>query len=87
MGVGDGPHRLGAVAFAINTAAIGALIRFLTGTSLRWRLILPGAALGGAALVVLQLGRDPPLLLPSNPLLATSRCSSGSCCGSGSSAS
>ena len=41
-------------------------------TSLRWRLILPGAALGGGALVVLQLGAG--LLLyysPSNPLLAT----------------
>ncbi|EPD86779.1 hypothetical protein HMPREF1529_00308 [Microbacterium sp. oral taxon 186 str. F0373] len=62
----------GAVAFAINTAAIGALIRFLTGTSLRWRLILPGAALGGAAMVVLQYGAG--ILLsysPSNPLLAT----------------
>lgn len=60
------------VAFVINTAALAALIRFLTGTSLRWRLILPGAALGGGALVVLQLGAG--LLLfysPSNPLLAT----------------
>ncbi len=61
-----------AVAFAINAAAIAALIRFLTGTALRWRLIAPGAALGGAAMVVLQLGAG--LLLsysPSNPLLAT----------------
>lgn len=60
------------VAFAINTAAIAALIRFLTGTSLRWRLIVPGAALGGAAMVVLQYGAG--ILLsysPSNPLLAT----------------
>lgn len=60
------------VAFVINTAALAALIRFLTGTSLQWRLILPGAALGGGALVVLQLGAG--LLLfysPSNPLLAT----------------
>ena len=60
------------VAFVINTAALAALIRFLTGTSLRWRLILPGAALGGGALVVLQLGAG--LLLfysPSIPLLAT----------------
>lgn len=61
-----------AVAFAINTAAIAALVRFLTGTSLRWRLILPGAALGGVAMVVLQYGAG--ILLsysPSNPLLAT----------------
>ncbi len=60
------------VAFALNTAALAGLIRFLTGTSLHWRLILPGAALGGGALVVLQLGAG--LLLyysPSNPLLAT----------------
>ena len=60
------------VAFVINTAALAALIRLLTGTSLRCRLILPGAALGGGALVVLQLGAG--LLLfysPSNPLLAT----------------
>ena len=61
-----------AIAFAINTAAIAALIRFLTGTALRWRLILPGAALGAVAMVVLQLGAG--ILLsysPSNPLLAT----------------
>ena len=61
-----------AVAFVINTAALAALIRFLTGTSLRWRLIMPGAALGGGALVILQFGAG--LLLfysPSNPLLAT----------------
>lgn len=60
------------VAFALNTAALAGLIRFLTGTSLQWRLILPGAALGGGALVVLQLGAG--LLLsytPTNPLLAT----------------
>ncbi|WP_298743421.1 YihY/virulence factor BrkB family protein [uncultured Microbacterium sp.] len=61
-----------AVGFAINTAALAALIRFLTGTSLQWRLIWPGALMGGAALIVLQLGAG--LLLyytPSNPLLAT----------------
>ena len=60
------------VAFALNAAALAALIRFLTGTSLHWRLILPGAALGGVALMVLQFGAG--LLLyytPSNPLLAT----------------
>ncbi|WP_454116658.1 YihY/virulence factor BrkB family protein [Microbacterium aurum] len=60
------------VAFALNTAALAGLIRFLTGTSLQWRLILPGAALGGGAMIVLQFGAG--LLLyysPSNPLLAT----------------
>ena len=60
------------VALALNTAALAGLIRFLTGTSLQWRLILPGAALGGGALIVLQFGAG--LLLyytPSNPLLAT----------------
>ncbi len=69
---GTGRVASAAVAFAINTAAIAALIRFLTGTSLRWRLIAPGAALGGAAMVVLQYGAG--ILLsysPSNPLLAT----------------
>ncbi len=48
------------------------MFRFLTGTSLRWRDIWPGALLGGAALTVLQFGAG--LLLsytPSNPLLAT----------------
>ncbi len=69
---GTGRVASAAVAFAINTAAIAALIRFLTGTSLWWRLIAPGAALGGAAMVVLQYGAG--ILLsysPSNPLLAT----------------
>lgn len=61
-----------AIAFVINSAALTALIRLLTGTSLPWGRILPGAALGGAALVVLQLAAG--LLLyytPANPLLAT----------------
>ncbi len=60
------------VSFAINSAALAALFRFLTGTKLRWRTIWPGSLLGGAALTVLQLGAG--LLLsytPSNPLLAT----------------
>ncbi|HEX5729089.1 YihY/virulence factor BrkB family protein [Microbacterium sp.] len=60
------------VSFALNAAALAGLFRFLTGTSLRWRVIWPGALLGGAALTVLQLGAG--LLLsytPSNPLLAT----------------
>jgi membrane protein len=60
------------VSFALNSAALAALFRFLTGTSLRWRDTWPGALLGGAALTVLQFGAG--LLLsytPSNPLLAT----------------
>ena len=60
------------VMVVIDVAAIAALVRFLTGTMIRWRRILPGAALGGAAVAVLQLGAG--LLLahtPGNPLLAT----------------
>lgn len=60
------------VMFAIDSAAITLLVRFLTGTRLAWRTILPGAMLGGGAVVVLQLGAG--LLLahtPGNPLLAT----------------
>ncbi|GAA3205135.1 YihY/virulence factor BrkB family protein [Microbacterium terregens] len=73
-GMVDVSIRIGSVivSFAINAAALAALFRFLTGTSLRWRVIWPGALLGGAALTVLQLGAG--LLLsytPSNPLLAT----------------
>lgn len=60
------------VSFALNATALAAFFRFLTGTSLRWRDIWPGAQLGAAALTVLQYGAG--LLLshtPSNPLLAT----------------
>lgn len=60
------------VSFAINSTALAALFRFLTGTTLRWRTIWPGALLGGGAITVLQFGAG--LLLsytPSNPLLAT----------------
>lgn len=60
------------VSFAVNAAALGALMRFLTGTSLQWRTVWPGALLGGAAITVLQFGAG--LLLsytPTNPLLAT----------------
>ncbi|MET0782314.1 MAG: YihY/virulence factor BrkB family protein [Microbacterium sp.] len=60
------------VSFVLNSTALAALFRFLTGTSLRWRVIWPGALLGGGALTVLQFGAG--LLLsytPSNPLLAT----------------
>ncbi len=61
-----------AVGFVVNSAAIAALVRFLTGTSLPWRVIVPGAAAGGLATSILQIGAG--LLLsytPSNPLLAT----------------
>lgn len=61
-----------AVAFALDASALAMLVRFLTGTQLRWRYIWPGALLGGGAMVVLQLGAG--LLLsrvPSNPLLAS----------------
>ena len=66
--------RLGSVVvmFAIDSAAIALLVRFLTGTRLAWGTILPGSMLGGGAVVVLQLGAS--LLLahsPNNPLLAT----------------
>jgi len=62
----------GVVGFVITSVALAALFRFLTGTSLPWRRIWPGAILGGAAIAVLQLGVG--LLFsytPSNPLLAT----------------
>lgn len=60
------------VAFVIDAAALAALVRFLTGTSIPWRSIWPGALIGALAMVVLQLALG--LLLawvPSNPLLAT----------------
>ncbi len=60
------------VAFGINAVALAALVRYMTGTSLRWARIWPGALLGGGAMAVLQVGAG--LLLaysPSNPLLAT----------------
>lgn len=70
----DGSLRAGTliVAFALNTLALAALVRFLSGTNLRWRIIWPGALLGGAGLAVLQIAAG--LLVrytPSNPLLAT----------------
>lgn len=66
--------RIGAVivSFALMSGALAAMVRFLTGTSLRWRTIWPGALLGGAAMTILQFGAG--FLLsytPSNPLLAT----------------
>jgi membrane protein len=60
------------VSFALMSAALAAMVRFLTGTSLQWRTIWPGALLGGGAMTILQYGAG--FLLsytPSNPLLAT----------------
>ncbi|QMU95854.1 YihY/virulence factor BrkB family protein [Microbacterium esteraromaticum] len=60
------------VIVVIDVTAIAALVRFLTGTTIRWRRIAPGSVIGGVAVAVLQLGAG--LLLahtPGNPLLAT----------------
>lgn len=60
------------ILYAINVTLIAGLFRFLTGTSLSWRRILPGAFLGAAATSVLQLAFG--LFLgysPTNPLLVT----------------
>ncbi|GAA1862771.1 YihY/virulence factor BrkB family protein [Microbacterium koreense] len=60
------------VSFVLYTAAVGALVKFLTGTSLHWRQIWVGALLGGGAITVLQLGAGWLLsYTPRNPLLAT----------------
>jgi membrane protein len=60
------------VAFVVNSAALAAMFHFLTGTSLTWRRIWPGAILGGAAMVVLQIGAGFLFVYtPTNPLLAT----------------
>lgn len=60
------------VAFAINSAALAGLLRFLTGISVPWMRVWPGALLGGGALAILQLGVGILFLYtPSNPLLAT----------------
>lgn len=61
-----------AISFAIFSAALGALIRFLTGTKLPWRRIWPGALLGGGAITALQLFAGWLLIYtPTNALLAT----------------
>ncbi|WP_435746132.1 YihY/virulence factor BrkB family protein [Microbacterium sp. PMB16] len=60
------------VSFALLSAALAAMVRFLTGTSLRASTIWPGALLGGGAMTILQFGAG--FLLsytPTNPLLAT----------------
>ncbi|WP_240658552.1 YihY/virulence factor BrkB family protein [Microbacterium sp. CPCC 204701] len=60
------------ISFVIFTGALGALIRFLTGTRLPWRRIWPGALLGGGAITVLQLFAGWLFVYtPSNVLLAT----------------
>tara|TARA_B100000378_G_scaffold124512_1_gene100534 strand:- start:297 stop:1547 length:1251 start_codon:yes stop_codon:yes gene_type:complete len=60
------------VSFLLYSGALASLVKFLTGTSLKWRQIIPGAILGGAAITVLQLGAGWLLIYtPSNPLLAT----------------
>lgn len=59
------------VAFIVNTTALAALYRFLAGTSLGWRRLLPGSMIAGIGVAVLQLGTG--LLVrytPSNQLLA-----------------
>ena len=60
------------VIVTIDATAIALLVRFLTGTSIRWRRIWPGATLGGVLVAASQLGAG--LLFahsPGNPLLAT----------------
>ncbi|WP_307785403.1 YihY/virulence factor BrkB family protein [Microbacterium hibisci] len=60
------------ISFVIFSAALGALIRFLTGTKLPWRRIWPGALLGGGAITVLQLFTGWLFVYtPTNALLAT----------------
>ncbi|WP_228479476.1 YihY/virulence factor BrkB family protein [Microbacterium atlanticum] len=60
------------ISFVIYSAALGALIRFLTGTQLPPRRIVPGALLGGGAITVLQLFTGWLFIYtPTNALLAT----------------
>ena len=60
------------ISFVIFSGALGALIRFLTGTRLPWRMIWPGALLGGGAITALQLFTGWLFVYtPSNVLLAT----------------
>ncbi|MFF7681723.1 YihY/virulence factor BrkB family protein [Microbacterium sp. NPDC007973] len=60
------------VAFGINTVALAALFRFLTGTTLSWRRTWPGAIVGATGMVVLQIGAGFLFVYtPSNPLLST----------------
>lgn len=60
------------VAFGVNALALASLFRFLTGTALTWRRTWPGALVGSAGLVVLQVAAGFLFVYtPSNPLLAT----------------
>lgn len=60
------------VSFALLSGALAAMVRFLTGTSLHWSTIWPGALLGGGAMTILQFGAGYLLsYTPTNPLLAT----------------
>lgn len=60
------------VAFGVNTLALASLFRFLTGTALTWRRTWPGALVGSAGLVALQVAAGFLFVYtPSNPLLAT----------------
>jgi membrane protein len=60
------------VAFAVNALALASLFRFLTGTALTWRRTWPGALVGSAGLVVLQVAAGFLFVYtPANPLLAT----------------
>ncbi|WP_285135635.1 YihY/virulence factor BrkB family protein [Microbacterium sp. lyk4-40-TSB-66] len=60
------------VAFAINTVALAALFRFLTGTTLSWRRAWPGALVGATGMVLLQIGAGFLVVYtPTNPLLST----------------
>jgi membrane protein len=60
------------IIFVINTLVLVTLFRFLSRAAIRWRRLWGGSLLGGAALLVLQLGSS--LLAGGatrNPLLAT----------------
>ncbi|WP_083285709.1 YihY/virulence factor BrkB family protein [Microbacterium sp. BH-3-3-3] len=60
------------VAFAVNTVALAALFRFLTGTTLTWRRAWPGALVGATGMVLLQVGAGFLVVYsPTNPLLGT----------------
>ncbi|GAA1984433.1 hypothetical protein GCM10009777_17970 [Microbacterium pumilum] len=60
------------IGFAVTSAALAGLFRFLSGAQLAWRRIWPGAMIGGIGLSILQLGAGWLLsYTPSNPLLAT----------------
>lgn len=60
------------VSFVVYAATLVGLLRFLTGTALGWRTVLPGALLGSGGVTLLQLGAGYLLgYAPRNPLLAT----------------